>query len=457
MPPPPPVLDIEDAIGGLGSSFFSDGDLERRQGTAEEDGHGLDLDAFDFFEPICAEPSRTDPAGPIHRRIQVQSMRQLGHFVLICGIDLHRMASVEVQVHGEWMRCMSQVSEASPVVHVISEDLVVDDEHGFLVTNPDTLVSATLVADSITCTRRAVLSTRLQASVEDNKPNAALICGSIVHEIIEQGLLSRRYDSAFLEGLIPGQLEKAWTGILCAGVEEAKIEGQVREVLRGFPDWAQAHISPGNAVSESEYLGDDKVTLSRVLRCEESVWSHAFGIKGKIDGTVLMRRPEDGRLLLAPLELKTGHSTTSVAHRAQCLLYAFMLWDRYREPVPDALLFYVAKGSLFRLHPSRADLRGLAITRNGLAAAVGDRTALPPIVSNEHLCRGCFQLESCTLAHRILEGGTAESAPIAEHFIARTGHMGAAEQSPASAFFAHASSGRWAPGSASSAAAASAT
>lgn len=79
--------------------------------------------------------------------------------------------------------------------------------------------------------------------------------------------------------------------------------------------------------------------MTRVVNIEESIWSPAFGLKGKIDATVEVTihrgRPRDPSFpveeerLIVPLELKSGRPEVTNAHRAQVVLYALMMSDRY--------------------------------------------------------------------------------------------------------------------------------
>lgn len=421
------VLDIEDCVH-LGSSFFSDTevgpapppkDLVLHPQTDLVDGLDFDfLDGIDIGEP---EPEPAPPAQRLHRRVQVQQVEHFAGCARLHGLDLGARVQLYLDVSGEWLRCLPP--QAPFIVHVVLEhaDYTIGDAHGFLVVYPETLLSATLVADSISCSRRAVLSSRVQAAAQDNKPSASLICGSVVHEVVERSLLAQQYDLAHLCGLVPEEIRKSLVDIYCADSDEAAILAQVHKLLQGFPDWAHRFIE-GAADTGSKRVTDD-LAIRQVVKTEENIWSHAFGLKGKIDGTLLVHDVPSGRLLLAPFELKTGYGTTSVAHRAQATLYGFMLWDRYGIRVEESLLFYIAKSELFRLRPSRADLRSLLMVRNMLAVQMNS-AALPAVISNKHVCSKCYQLETCTMHYRLVERGQAEGAPSEQHLALRTTHLG---------------------------------
>ena len=108
-------------------------------------------------------------------------------------------------------------------VHVLGRfdnagQCIVDDASNFLILYPDHLISATVVADSFTCTRRAVLQDRVKATSAANGPQ---VYGHILHEIFQEAMKINRWDtewfsntvqeiaSRYLESLYEIQVEKA--------------------------------------------------------------------------------------------------------------------------------------------------------------------------------------------------------------------------------------------------------
>jgi DNA replication ATP-dependent helicase Dna2 len=89
-------------------------------------------------------------------------------------------------------------------VHVIgifdsSGHCIVDDNTNLLILHPDHLISATVIADSFGCTRRAVLQDRVKAT---NDYSAPLVYGTILHEIFQAAMLANRWDTEWLRELI---------------------------------------------------------------------------------------------------------------------------------------------------------------------------------------------------------------------------------------------------------------
>jgi DNA replication ATP-dependent helicase Dna2 len=101
----------------------------------------------------------------------------------------------------------------SSFVHVIGQfsktgQCVVDDRQNMLILHPDHLISATVVADSFGCLRRAVLQDRIKATSEANEP---MLFGTLLHELFQEALRDNRWDTEFLsqtiDKLLPGKFD----------------------------------------------------------------------------------------------------------------------------------------------------------------------------------------------------------------------------------------------------------
>src|SRR5690349_5678602 len=70
-------------------------------------------------------------------------------------------------------------------VHVIGEfsstgQCFIDDRNNMIILHPDHLIAATVVADSFSCLRRAVLQDRVKATSKANPP---MLYGNLLHEL----------------------------------------------------------------------------------------------------------------------------------------------------------------------------------------------------------------------------------------------------------------------------------
>ena len=64
-----------------------------------------------------------------------------------------------------------------------------------LIIHPDHLISATVIADSFSCTRRAVLQDRVKATSEATKP---LVYGQILHEIFQDAMRENKWNDQWM-------------------------------------------------------------------------------------------------------------------------------------------------------------------------------------------------------------------------------------------------------------------
>ena len=349
-------------------------------------------------------------------------------------------------IRDEWLHCkILDDSVINIIGPILNGEIVIDNEKNYLIIEPDFLINTTVLADSFSCLRRATLSYRTQPSVEDNKPSVSLICGSIVHELVEEAFRSQDYkeigpNDLKLNSLISENIES----IFCCVKDEKLVKDKIVETMQNFPKWCQLYLRKFPAIhgyiqdqikntghgknNNSSIKEKSTICISKILDLEENIWSVMFGLKGKIDATVVMkfRSKENSNSyeqVVTPFELKTGQSTTSVAHRAQTLLYTLMLHDRYKRPIDFGLLFYISTGELIRISSWRDEIRSILIARNRLAEELAQPQKLPQQIRNEHLCKKCFQVNSCVMHHKLLENGTIETSSVPKMFEQITFHL----------------------------------
>jgi DNA replication ATP-dependent helicase Dna2 len=75
----------------------------------------------------------------------------------------------------------------------------VNDSHNMIILHPDHLVSATVVADSIGCQRRAVLQDRIKNTSDIGKPQ---VFGNIFHEVFQEAMKINQWDITSLKSLV---------------------------------------------------------------------------------------------------------------------------------------------------------------------------------------------------------------------------------------------------------------
>lgn len=106
-----------------------------------------------------------------------------------------------ITLRGAWIE-----SPCSPgsYVHLVGQfnhygQCVVDDIQNLLILHPDHLISATVVADSFLCSRRAVLQDRVKAT---SQLSESTIYGSMLHEIFQEAMKVNKWDTEWLTIII---------------------------------------------------------------------------------------------------------------------------------------------------------------------------------------------------------------------------------------------------------------
>ena len=264
------------------------------------------------------------------------------------------------------------------------------------------------------------------------------------------------------------------------GLREDVALRELETTAHDFSSWLAAFTSPSgvplNAAGGPSASASSTVRLSKVLATEEMMWSVQWGIKGATDASIEVEFPAASTptnsfplppwassaspsppATVVPLELKTGNKTYSrIQHQGQLILYTLLLNERYQHHqhhqhhqhqqstlssqgktgcCRDGLLVYSAGGvETNRIEAFAAHIRGLILARNKFASylakiksSAGSGSVLPPMLRNKRDCGRCFQAAECILVHAAVENGSQETSGLDDLFLAKTGHLRAAD------------------------------
>lgn len=309
-------------------------------------------------------------------------------------------------------------------VHVVGRfsktgQITIDDAENLIIVHPDHLISATVVADSFECIRRAVLQDRVKATSRSSEPS---VYGSMLHEIFQEAMKANAWEQDSLNELVGKTVSKYLESLFELGHKDTnKAYEHLKSKMPEMSSWAKVFVKakPGpDALAEDRGGKKIRVSITKLLDVEEHVWSPTYGLKGNIDATVqvLMEDEQGSRALTVPFEVKTGRNTTNTSHRAQTALYTLLLSDRYDLDVIYGLLYYMENSSIARIPAIRHELRHMIMQRNELACYVRERLQLPPMIQDERKCGRCYAKTECFLYHKLAEDGTTESAGVKVKF-----------------------------------------
>jgi DNA replication ATP-dependent helicase Dna2 len=125
---------------------------------------------------------------------------------------------------------------------------VVDDNENMVILHPDHLLSATVVADSFTCNRRAVLQDRVKATSEPSRPQ---VYGHILHEIFQEAMKANRWELDWLSSMIQTVLAKYVESLYTIHVDFPEATEYLTSKMPALQAWADLFVRAKPMVSSS--------------------------------------------------------------------------------------------------------------------------------------------------------------------------------------------------------------
>jgi DNA replication ATP-dependent helicase Dna2 len=296
---------------------------------------------------------------------------------------------------------------------------IVDDAHNMIILHPDHLISATVVADSISCQRRAVLQDRIKNSSDISKPQ---VFGNIFHELFQEAMKVNKWNLSSLRALVEAILVRHVEDLYLIQMSIPEAIEYMMSRVPALKAWAEVFLRTtpsAKSVVEDRHSSKVNLSINKLLEVEEHIWSPMYGLKGNIDATVQVacNDGEGNRNLVVPLELKTGNRDTNQAHRAQTALYTLLLSDRYDVDVTFGLLYYLEISKIFRIRGVRHELLQMIQERNRLAGFVRERHQLPPMVKKPGMCNRCYSKTPCLIYHKLADDGDGETSGLGDEFV----------------------------------------
>ncbi|KAH9482370.1 DNA replication ATP-dependent helicase/nuclease DNA2 [Psilocybe cubensis] len=381
----------------------------------------------------------------------------------------------EIHLLDDWYHTDIRIDDILNVIGAFSgssssntRSIYITSRSNLLILHPDVLITATALSSAPQCRRRPLLSNMLRSTTEITP---ALIWGNMLHEVMQKCLLEQRWEEDFINSCIDDAIMGNLGDLVKLGLSEGIAKREVKDRAKGLPHFADKYLA-AQPKSTAELTNTQSaafnepslLAITDILEIEEDIWSPTYGIKGKVDATVLgtisdpSPSPFKSRVVTKtplPLELKTGRILASMGHRAQTMLYTILLSERYGTHVQDGLLFYSQSenGEIVRIPRGRNEIRGLVNIRNELAAymwrrirKVEPRTQGPPDheceqeeeyflpapIDDERECKRCYALDACMLfrkarPHHSDSSSTSFEPPIptflSSTFDAKTGHL----------------------------------
>lgn len=142
-------------------------------------------------------------------------------------------------------------------IHLIGDfdqhgQCIVDDSQNLIIIHPDHLISATVVADSFSCTRRAVLQDRVKATSQISEPT---VYGSMLHEIFQEAMKANRWDTEWLAFIIEKVATRYLESLFEMNIALERAIDHLKSKAVDIQAWAEVFVALEPKVS---YIRADK-------------------------------------------------------------------------------------------------------------------------------------------------------------------------------------------------------
>ncbi|KAJ7044139.1 Dna2-domain-containing protein [Mycena alexandri] len=436
-----------------------------------EDWDWSDMNS-DFLSPVKKSPKKNiapPPSAVTHvplpcTRCIVESISETTtNGRLQKNLNVNLMSNTEcrsVILTDEWARTDVRVGDIINVLgsftnsRTSTPSISITASHNFIILHPDLLLTPSALSSALECRRKPLLSSLVRSS-SDTTP--ALVWGNILHEVMQACMSAGRWEDLWVEEKIEEVIREKISDIakINLSVEDARREIKLR--AKGLKAFSEKYISdsPQPQALLTNTRGGPKessrLAISQLLDIEEDIWSPVWGLKGKIDATVLaviadLESPTAKAVVTSgpkPFEIKTGRPVAGLEHRAQTMLYTLLTEERYGAEVSSGLLFYTQSEEVVRVPAARNDIKGLIGARNEMAVYMARRMQkkdyrkgggeakvpeaaepfLPRTIDDERTCKRCFSLDTCMLYRKAVENVVDTDSPIADIYDLKTGHI----------------------------------
>ncbi|XP_014211220.1 DNA replication ATP-dependent helicase/nuclease DNA2 [Copidosoma floridanum] len=291
----------------------------------------------------------------------------------------------------------------------------VDNNCGWIINQPDTLISGTSVVNALWCNRRSLFQEkfRLMESLPYYQGTGQfMLTGSLTHELIQTVLEKEIYEVKKINDLLNDILKSkhAIQMMYSAGVSMADCKNLMRPSIGQIYKFIQRYIKGVQPdAPDNNFDGG----IEKICDIEENVWLPNLGLKGKIDLTVEVTTKSKNNLFptverrVLPLEIKTGRASFSNEHQGQLILYTMMM-NMTERKTNSGLLLYLRENTMREVIGSYHAQRDLITLRNSVAyystrepvimKTKDEEKVLPmelPKPINHHSCSKCTYKSLC--------------------------------------------------------------
>eukprot|EP01080_Neovahlkampfia_damariscottae_P003681 gene3681-6495_t len=301
-------------------------------------------------------------------------------------------------------------------------DILINNKNNMIIVNPDILLNTSQVSQSYNCIRKGIFSSMMY------KSNKHGLQGTMIHEIFQQTLEEKeeKKETNFDEKFEKISKKNLRTIFECDQTDEEIIENIKKDFKHQFN--SLEFFKQPNLINFTNEEGIKSIEIKKILDSEESIWSFQYGLKAKIDHSILISIEKNSNMII-PFELKTGNLDKSgnekLDHKAQVLLYILLMSERYNQNIDRGILYYFKNSKFFGISRNDLQINSLIQIRNKIVFEM-ETNFVQSLNSMSHklsVCKHCFQKSVCMIHHRSVENGTNETSGAKDIFEQETNHL----------------------------------
>ncbi|KOX72024.1 DNA2-like helicase [Melipona quadrifasciata] len=284
---------------------------------------------------------------------------------------------------------------------------IIDNNSGFLIVNPDILISGTTIAGALFCERKAVLTERFRKMESlpyfegDQTP---LVIGSLVHELLQTAIQKNICEVKGITKLMDNILQTKDTSSLlyASDISLDTCRQQMLPYVSKIHEFIQHYLNDKTQQKINNMKYNFRGRITHIHDIEESIWQPKLGIKGKVDITAEVKINSKRKIM--PIEIKTGKPSFSLEHKGQIILYIMMM-SLTGQDTDTGLLLYLRENDMQEINSSYPEKRDLMLLRNSLATYFIQKSTekgwqmleLPEPINHHSACSKCTYNTLCCL------------------------------------------------------------
>ena len=198
-----------------------------------------------------------------------------------------------------------------------------------VIVEPHIMIPTTQIVKAFPCTRKAYLSNQCKGIHGDI--NHALVLGNVIHSIFQEILAQMDFRRETISKIIKDAIRSQLLLLFSLQKNEKEVEEDARKAVKNITEWLDMVLLPHKNKFGLKFV--------KFIAAEQEFNTQTYGIKGNIDGTLVMR-DKDGKEFSTALEIKTGKHH-QVSYRGQVMIYSLLISERFLNANPDNILLYI--------------------------------------------------------------------------------------------------------------------